>query len=78
MFPMVLIKKYVEHIYQDLNDTGDALIPTIDCSRNDENMSKLNEFVIETRSIFQHNANIYNEDPIYLESTIGLENILSG
>mmetsp|Transcript_16580 Transcript_16580/g.20270 ORF Transcript_16580/g.20270 Transcript_16580/m.20270 type:complete len:296 (-) Transcript_16580:22-909(-) len=68
-------KGYVEKIYRDLNVSGDMLT---DEAGSDNNATLLEGFVEEARSAFKHNIHVYSEEPIWLDSVVGLKNIAAG
>jgi len=61
---------YVEKIYKDLNDSGDIICP----AKSDD----LEMIVSEARTAFKHNIDVYSEEPIWIESAVGLKNIIGG
>eukprot|EP00956_Cyclotella_meneghiniana_P012174 scaffold17271_cov69-Cyclotella_meneghiniana.AAC.13 len=70
-------KEYVEKIYQDLNVSGDILTENI----KDRQLGRdtvLEDIVKEARSAFQHNVEVYSEEPIWMDSLLGLKNIIGG
>lgn len=78
-------KGYVEQIYKDLNISGNLLlsndgeIQSESESENEQDKNdKIEEIVSEARIAFQHNIHVYAEEPIYLDSIVGLKNIISG
>ena len=79
-------KEYVERIYKDLNIAGNLLSESKRVSKgsNDSNDDDfvshelLEGIVDEARLAFQHNIKVYAEEPIYLDSIIGLKNIVTG
>jgi len=84
-------KEYVEKIYHDLNTSGTMLMKTANStsSSNEEgeegldsnggaNYGMLDEVVDEARAAFMHNIHVYSEEPIYMDSLIGVKNILYG
>ena len=70
-------KDYVEKIYQDLNASGDILTKDIE-NRQVGRDTVLEEIVEEARSAFQHNVDVYSEEPIWIDSLLGLKNIIGG
>merc|ERR1712125_232516 len=67
-------KAYVEQIYRDLNASGNILAGN---GGRDDNVT-LEKIVDEARSAFKHNIEVYSEEPIYLQSFMGLKNIVTG
>lgn len=62
-------KSYVENIYNDFNESGKIM--------NDDDVM-LEGVVEEARAAFRHNIEVYGEEPIMLDSLLGLKNIVSG
>lgn len=77
-------KEYVERIYKDLNISGSLLLESRGVDKgtsNDDDLSSeelLEEIVDEARLAFRHNIEVYAEEPIYIDSLIGLKNIVTG
>lgn len=67
-------KEYVEQIYHDLNKSGTILVQ----SNDNNNTTVLEDVVDEARKAFQHNIDVYSEEPIYLDAMVGTMNILYG
>lgn len=63
-------KMYVEKIYKDLNDSGDMICPM--------KSDKLESIVSEARTAFKCNIDVYSEEPMWVESALGLKNIALG
>jgi len=63
-------KMYVEKIYKDLNDSGDMVCPL----KSDE----LESIISEARTAFKCNIDVYSEEPMWIESALGLKNIAVG
>lgn len=62
-------KSYVESIYHDFNESGKMM--------NDD-VVILEEVAEEARAAFRHNINVYGEEPLILDSLLGLKNIATG
>mmetsp|Transcript_44907 Transcript_44907/g.50717 ORF Transcript_44907/g.50717 Transcript_44907/m.50717 type:complete len:307 (+) Transcript_44907:169-1089(+) len=62
-------KAYVETIYHDLNQCGKIM-------KDDDDL--LESVVGEARGAFRHNVSVYAEEPIIVDSVLGLKNIVSG
>merc|ERR1719491_866025 len=63
-------KTYVEKIYKDLNHSGDMVCPL----KSDE----LESIISEARTAFKCNIDVYSEEPMWIESALGLKNIAVG
>jgi len=63
-------KMYVEKIYKDLNESGDIICP----NKSD----KLESVIAEARTAFKCNIDVYSEEPMWIESAVGLKNIVLG
>ena len=54
----------------DLNDSGDMICPI--------KSDKLESIISEARTAFKCNINVYSEQPMWIESALGLKNIALG
>jgi len=71
-------KEYIETFYSDLNASGEIISQKKGHTCEGALNSILEEIVDEARAAFRYNIKVYSEEPIGIDSMIGLKNIISG